>query len=164
MTQTAARTRTEKKSTTPPTTSRPQETPRPASPPQENTYRGRYWLNEVAFIGRVGRDPEMSYTTGGKAVTKFSLAVSQGEKKETMWLNVVCWEDLATTVNEEVGTGDLVEVRGKLTQRKYNEKYYHDVVPTVVEVLQSKGRAIKTKIDDDDPSSLDDSDLDEHPF
>ncbi len=34
-------------------------------------------LNRAEFIGRLGQDPEMRYTSDGQAVTKFSLATGR---------------------------------------------------------------------------------------
>ena len=34
-------------------------------------------MNKITLIGNLGRDPEMSYTPNGIAVTKFSIAVSR---------------------------------------------------------------------------------------
>lgn len=45
-------------------------------------------INKVILIGRLGKDPEMRFTSSGKAVTNFSMATSEswkdagGEKKE----------------------------------------------------------------------------------
>ena len=95
--------------------------------------------NEVIFMGRLGKDPEMSYTNGGKALTKFSLAIDQGKNKDAMWLNVVCWEQVAEEASEQASKGALVEVKGRLTQRKWNDKYYYDVVANSVEVISAPG-------------------------
>src|SRR5256885_12262429 len=76
-------------------------------------------LNTVVFTGNLGKDPDMSYTSGGSALTKFSIAVWQGQRKDDMWLNIVCWQDLAVQVEKEVNKGDEVEVKGRLTQRKW---------------------------------------------
>ncbi len=46
--------------------------------------------NEVLFSGNLGKDPEISYTSGGKALTKFSIAVYQGKGKDDMWMNITC--------------------------------------------------------------------------
>ncbi|MBV9228140.1 MAG: single-stranded DNA-binding protein [Chloroflexi bacterium] len=35
-------------------------------------------MNKIMLIGNLGRDPEMSYTPSGTAVTKFTLAVAAG--------------------------------------------------------------------------------------
>jgi Single-strand binding protein family len=56
-------------------------------------------FNQCFFIGRLGKDPEMSYTPTGKAVTKFSLAVDQGKDQKPMWLNIICWNELAERMN-----------------------------------------------------------------
>jgi single-strand DNA-binding protein len=113
--------------------------------------------NEVIFMGRLGRDAEMSYTKKGKAVTKFSLAIDQGKDKDAMWLNVVCWEQVAEEAAEHANKGALVEVKGRLTQRKWNDKYYYDVVANSVEVISAPG---SKKAEEDD--SL--GELDDHPF
>ena len=44
----------------------------------------------VIIVGNLGRDPEMRYTPAGKAVTSFSVAVSDGfgENKKTIWFRV----------------------------------------------------------------------------
>jgi len=115
--------------------------------------------NEVVFLGRLGQDPEMSYTTTGKALTKFSLAIDQGRNKNAMWLNVVCWEALAEQANEQGCKGALVEVKGRLSQRKYNERYYHDVVADSVEVITLATGKKKAEEENDSLGKLD-----EHPF
>jgi single-strand DNA-binding protein len=96
-----------------------------------------YHRNEVHFIGRLGRDPEMSYTNGGKAVTRLSLAVNQGKEKAPIWMTVTCWEDLAEQVgkNEHAVKGALIGVDGRLTQRKYNNITYTEMTADEVEVM-----------------------------
>src|SRR6266567_5728922 len=78
--------------------------------------------NKVVFTGRLGRDPEMNYTPSGKAVTKFSLAVDQGKQKDTLWLTIVCWNDLAERMHEYLSKGQLVFVQGRLVLRSYVDK------------------------------------------
>src|SRR5437763_16206043 len=79
-------------------------------------------LNQCSFIGRLGKDPEMNYTPSGKAVTKFSLAVDQGKGQDTLWLTIVCWNDLAERMHEYLSKGQLVVVQGRLVQRSSVEK------------------------------------------
>jgi single-stranded DNA-binding protein len=38
-------------------------------------------------------------------VTKFSLAVDQGKHQDTLWLNIVCWNELAERMNEYLSKG-----------------------------------------------------------
>ena len=87
-------------------------------------------LNKIMLIGNLGRDPEMTYTPGGKAVTKFSLAVSRrfkdresGEsREETQWFNIVAWDRLAETCNTYLHKGSKVYLDGRMTSRKYTDR------------------------------------------
>jgi single-strand DNA-binding protein len=87
-------------------------------------------LNKIMLIGNLGRDPEMSYTPSGKAITKFSLAVSRrsrdresGESRdETQWFNIVAWDQLAERCTQYLHKGSKVYVEGRMTSRKYTNK------------------------------------------
>jgi single-strand DNA-binding protein len=99
-------------------------------------------LNQCSFIGRLGKDPEMSYTPNAKAITKCSLAIDQG-KDHTMWLNVTCWDKLAETVEKYARKGMLVFVQGKLQLRKYKDKNKVDqvsveIIATIVQLLEKR--------------------------
>ncbi len=81
------------------------------------------------IIGNLGRDVEMSYTPAGKAVAKFSVAVSRrrtgadGQRvEETTWFNVVAWERLAETCNTYLHKGSKVYIEGRMTSRRYTDK------------------------------------------
>jgi single-strand DNA-binding protein len=108
-------------------------------------------LNKIMLIGNLGRDPEMSFTPGGSAVTKFSVAVSRrwnekatGERKEeTTWFSVVAWEKLAETCNQYLHKGSKVYLEGRMTSRKYTDKQniertVWDVVLSEMEMLDPK--------------------------
>ena len=126
--------------------------------------------NKVAFTGRFGRDPEMHFTPSGKACTKFSIAVNQGKNKDAMWLNVVCWEELAEQVNTHTVKGTEVEIRGRLTQDTWKDRNTGDtrrgftVVAMEVTILRD-GRS-GDDFDEKASHMSDDAleDLDEHPF
>lgn len=86
-------------------------------------------MNTVILIGNLGRDPDMSYTSNGIAVTKFSLAVTRNERtpsgewqKETDWYNVTAWRQLAETCNNYLKKGNKVYVEGSLAHRKYKDR------------------------------------------
>lgn len=79
-------------------------------------------MNNCSFIGRLGRDPEMRYTTNGKAVVSFSLAVNRdGKKDESDWINFVAWEKTAEVVAQYCHKGDLIGVTGTLQQRSWEK-------------------------------------------
>lgn len=80
-------------------------------------------MNICTFIGRLGRDPDMRYTTSGKAVVSFSLGVNRdGKKDETDWINFVAWEKTAEVIAKYCHKGDLLGVTGSLMQRNYEDK------------------------------------------
>ena len=83
-------------------------------------------MNVCTFIGRLGRDPDMRYTTSGKAVVAFSLGVNRdGKKDETDWINFVAWEKTADLIAKYCHKGDLIGVTGSLQQRNFEDKDGH---------------------------------------
>lgn len=40
-------------------------------------------LNKIRLIGNLGRDPEISLTSSGQAVTRFSVTPTQGRKRHS---------------------------------------------------------------------------------
>jgi single-strand DNA-binding protein len=103
-------------------------------------------LNQVSFIGRLGKDPEMNYTPSGTAVTKFSLAVDQGKDQKALWLNIVCWSELAERMNTMLYKGALVFVQGRLALREYKDKNQVDrlavdIVASVIQLLEKSKNA-----------------------
>ncbi len=134
-------------------------------------------MNKIMLIGNLGRDPDMSYTTSGLAVTKFSMAVNRvskvgGERKEeTEWFNIVAWNQLAETCNTYLKKGQKVFVEGRLQQRKYTDKNgvertAVDVVINDMEMLTPKDRQTSSTSGADNFLSNNDDlgDLDDHPF
>ncbi len=78
-------------------------------------------LNKIMVIGRLGTDPEMRYTPGGKPVTSFRLATGRtyttsegGKRDETEWFTVVTWNQLAERCNQYLTKGRQVYVEGRL--------------------------------------------------
>ena len=109
-------------------------------------------LNKIMLIGNLGRDPEMTYTSGGKAITKFSLAVSRRRRnrdtgdsvEETQWFNVVAWDQLAETCDKFLHKGSKAYIEGRITSRKYTDKdgverTAWEVTATEMELLDPKG-------------------------
>lgn len=81
-------------------------------------------LNLIVLIGRLTRDPELRHTGSGIAVAHFTVAVDrpytnqQGER-ETDFIDVTCWRQLAENVSQHLQKGRLVAVQGSLHIRKY---------------------------------------------
>ena len=108
-------------------------------------------LNKVMLIGRLGKDPEVKFTSSGTAVCNFSLATSEtfkdksGEKQEkTEWHNVQLWQKLAEIAGEYLIKGSLVYIEGRLQTRKWqdkdgNDRYTTEIVGERMQMLGSKG-------------------------
>ena len=62
--------------------------------------------NHATFIGNLGRDPDVRYTSQGTAVCSFSMAVNNrkkidGEwKDDTMWIKVTVWGKAGETAGQ----------------------------------------------------------------
>ena len=69
--------------------------------------------HKLTIVGNLGKDPEMKYTTDGKAVTTFSVAASN-RKDETVWYRVSTWDKQAETCNQYLHKGSKVLVEGAL--------------------------------------------------
>lgn len=81
-------------------------------------------LNYVVLIGRLGKDPELRYTTGGHAVSMFSIAVdrafnSANGDKETDWLDIVAWREQAQFASNYLYKGRLIAVVGRVQIRNW---------------------------------------------
>ena len=106
-------------------------------------------LNRVILIGRLTRDPELKYTSTGRAVSTFTLAVDRGftnqqGKREADFIPIVTWNKLAETVAHNLVKGRLVAVEGSLRVRSYEAKdggrrWITEVNADFVQFLDKKG-------------------------
>lgn len=103
-------------------------------------------INKVTLLGRLGKDPEVRYTTEGHAVANVSIATTEswkdksGQKQEkTEWHNVVFYRGLAETVGEYLKKGSMVYVEGKLSTEKYQkngeDRYATKIVASELKML-----------------------------
>ena len=81
-------------------------------------------LNSVILIGRLTRDPELSYTPAGAALCKFTLAVdrpfsNQQGQRETDFVDIVVWRQEAERAAQHLSKGRLTAVQGRLQIRSY---------------------------------------------
>lgn len=83
-------------------------------------------MNIVILIGRVVAQPELRYTTGGKGVCSFRMAVDRrggkGENKEADFINITAWDRLGEICNEYLQKGKLISIQGSLRTRTYEDK------------------------------------------
>ena len=84
--------------------------------------------NTVTLVGNLTKDPELRYTTGGRGVASFGLAVnrrwqSNGEWQEAVsFFNVVAWADLGENAAASLFKGTRCMVTGRLEQRSYETR------------------------------------------
>lgn len=84
-------------------------------------------LNVAVLLGRLTADPELRHTPNGVSVTSFTIAVDRsytpkGQKKQTDFIDVVCWRGLADHVCKWFKKGQLAAVQGAIQVRTYTDK------------------------------------------
>jgi single-strand DNA-binding protein len=86
-------------------------------------------VNRVILVGRLGRDPEMRYTSAGQAVCNFSMATDEtykdrnGERqKRTEWHKIVVWAKQAEIAQQYLKKGSLVYIEGRIQSRQWDDK------------------------------------------
>lgn len=115
-------------------------------------------LNRVVLIGRLSRDPELRYTPNGVANCSFNLAVerpfknNQGEK-ETDFINIVTWRQLAENCANYLSKGRLTAVEGRIQVRHYDNNEGKRVY--VTEVVADNVRFLESAKNDDRPKQSD---------
>lgn len=105
-------------------------------------------VNKWIGIGQLGRDPEIRYSSDGKAVCNVSIACSQrwkdkvtGERKEeTEWVRVVFYGRLAEIAGEYLTKGREIYVEGRLRTRKWTgqdgkENYTTEIIAEEMQML-----------------------------
>jgi single-strand DNA-binding protein len=107
-------------------------------------------LNKVQIIGRVGKDPEVRYSTNGDAMANFTVATSERYKdkqtgeavEKTEWHNVSAFRRLGEIVGEYVKKGSLIYIEGKIQTRKYDKDgvthYATGIVASEMKMLGGK--------------------------
>ena len=104
-------------------------------------------MNSVILIGRLARDPELSYTPNTQsAVCRFTIAVDrprrQGEDQGADFIRITVWGRQAETCDRYLSKGRQVAVMGRIQTGSYKNRegvtvYTTDVVADRVEFLGS---------------------------
>ena len=124
--------------------------------------------NHVTLVGRLVADPELRRTNSGKPVTSFRLAVDRPTKeKQTDWLDIVAWEQLAEFAARNFTKGQEVLVDGELQSRSWTDKEGNkrrtvEVRANVLRFVGSKQQ--NTQQPEDDYAEINDIDDEELPF
>lgn len=118
----------------------------------------------VTLTGNLAREPELRFTTSGRASASFGLAVNRrwqqnGEWQEAVsFFTVVAWGTLAENAAASLTRGTRVIVTGRLEQRSYETK--EGEKRSVVEVIADEigpslrwARAEVERIERDKPTA-----------
>ena len=96
-------------------------------------------VNKFIGIGNLGKDPDMRFMPDGKAVSNFSIAITEkykdksgAQQEVTEWINVATFGRLAEIVGEYCKKGSKVYVEGKLKTEKYTDKNGVEKVATKI--------------------------------
>ena len=116
-------------------------------------------VNKVTLLGRLGKDPELKYTSNGAAVANFSIATDLcwkdkdgGEEKTvTEWHRLVAWRNLAEIAGKFLAKGKQVYIEGRLQTRSWDDKdgvtrYTTEVVVENLVLLGSKSNGQDSSI------------------
>lgn len=106
-------------------------------------------MNKIILMGRLTRDPEVRYTTTGKVVCQFTLAVdrpftNQDGQREADFINIVVWGKIGELAGNSLSKGHRALVEGRLQIRSYDAKdgskrYITEVVANSVSFIERKG-------------------------
>ena len=105
-------------------------------------------MNQVILIGRLARDPELSYTPNTQnAMCRFTIAVDrprrQGEDAGADFIRITVWGRQAETCDRYLSKGRQVAVQGRIQTGSYKNRegvtvYTTEVVASNVEFLGSR--------------------------
>jgi single-strand DNA-binding protein len=111
-------------------------------------------VNKVILVGRLGKDPEVRYTSGGQAVANFTMATDysfkdrNGERqKRTEWHRIVAWRKLAEIVQQYLKKGSLVFIEGRIETREWQDKegqkrYTTEIIANDMRMLGGRGEGM----------------------
>ena len=111
-------------------------------------------MNSVMLIGRLTRDPELSYTPSQMAKCTFSVAIDRptkpGAEKQADYPRIVVWGKQAENCSKYLAKGRQVGIEGRIQTGSYKNKngdtvYTTDVIANRVEFLSSDRAAEKPK-------------------
>ena len=84
-------------------------------------------INRVTLVGRLTRDAELKYTSGGTAVSRFGLAINRRRRVGDQWeeepnfFDIVVWGRVAEALNQYLVKGKQVGVDGELRQNRWEQ-------------------------------------------
>src|SRR5208283_1380072 len=108
-------------------------------------------VNKAILVGRLGKDPETRFTSGGQAVATFNMATDSSYKdrngerqKRTEWHRIKAWGKLAEIVQQYLKKGSLIFIEGRIETREWQDKegvkrYTTEIVANEMRMLGGRG-------------------------
>ncbi len=134
-------------------------------------------MNKVLLVGNLTKDPELTTTTNGISVCRFSIAVSRryvgaSGERETDFINIVVWRGQAENCHKYLKKGSKCGIVGTLQTRSYDaqdgsKRYVTEVVADEVEFISTNRNQDGTSREDapvEDVTELKPIDDDSLPF
>ena len=99
-------------------------------------------MNSVILIGRLTKKPELEYTAGNTAVTKFTIAVDRRKKEDGAdFIRITVFGKQAENICRYLDKGRQVAVSGRIQTGSYQKDgktiYTTDIIADNVEFLGS---------------------------
>ena len=92
-------------------------------------------VNKAIILGRLGQNPEISYTQSGLAVCKFSIATSRKQKngqEVTQWHRCTAFDKAGELITKYVSKGNMLYIEGEINYSQYEKdgvtKYSTDII------------------------------------
>lgn len=107
-------------------------------------------MNKVFLIGNLCADPQLTETSNGIKICRFTIAVNRNYssadgERQTDFFNCIAWRGLAETIARYTHKGDKVAVSGSIELRNYEDsqgvkRTAVDIVVQDIEFLTQKQR------------------------
>lgn len=107
-------------------------------------------INNVVLVGRLTKDPELTYTPSGVAKARFTVAVTrsfsgQNGERETDFVNCIAWRKQAENLANYQRKGNLIGVEGRIQTGKFDGQdgkavFTTDVIAEGIQFLEPKSR------------------------
>lgn len=99
-------------------------------------------MNNVILIGRLTKEPEITYTKDNLAVARFTLAVDRMKKDETDFIRIVTFGKQAENCKKYLDKGKQVAIQGAIRTGSYQNKdgktvYTTEILANNVQFLSS---------------------------
>ncbi|MBU0990863.1 MAG: single-stranded DNA-binding protein [Proteobacteria bacterium] len=119
-------------------------------------------VNKVILVGRLGRDPEMTYTPSGMAVCKFSIATSKKRKdgnEVTAWHRCTAFGKSGEIIGQYMSKGRELYVEGEIQYGQYEKdgitRYTTDIIVNQFTFIGGRGGGQDSSSQDDSYQNYD---------